>query len=64
MEKNVDKIIKNVEESALDKPTATLVISSKSDKLFFIGDALCQYRCRILLKKIFTFRPGSAPLPG
>lgn len=40
MEKNVDKIIKNVEESALDKPTATLVISSKSDKLFFIGEAL------------------------
>jgi hypothetical protein len=26
--------------------------------------ALCQQRCRFFLKKTFTFRPGSAPLPG
>jgi hypothetical protein len=40
MEKNVDEIIKDIQDSALDKPTATLLVSAKSDKLFFIGEAL------------------------
>lgn len=40
MEKKVDKIIDSLKESALDKPTATLLISADSDKRFFIGEAM------------------------
>ena len=40
MKKDVNQILESLIEGHLDKPTATILVATKSDKLYFVGEAL------------------------